>query len=86
MASLFVPLALNMYLINLTFSMFVPIMGRAGSGLNPDLIIGFFAAALTLASMSFLCPLVMVMNKPNNVITTLYMSTAITAILVMSTR
>ena len=36
--------------------------------------------------LSFLCPLVMVMNKPNNVISTLYMSTIITVILVLTTR
>ena len=35
---------------------------------------------------SFLCPLVMVMRKPNNVISTLYMSTIITVILVITTR
>ena len=35
---------------------------------------------------SFLCPLVMVMRKPNNVISTLYMTTIITIILVITTR
>ena len=84
--SLFVPLTLNMYLINMTFAMFVPIMGRAGSAINPDLLIGYKAAIMSLATMSFLCPLVMVMNKPNNVITTLYMTTLVTAILVCATK
>jgi hypothetical protein len=50
-ASLVVPLILNMYLIHTAFVMFVPIMGRAGSAVNPDLLIGYKAAFLTLASM-----------------------------------
>lgn len=82
LSSLCVPLILNMYLIYTTFAMFIPIMGRAGSSINPDLLIGYKAASMALATMSFLCPLVMVMNKPNNVISTLYMSTIITVILV----
>jgi hypothetical protein len=36
-----VPLILNMYLISTTFSMFIPIMSRSGSSINPDLIIGY---------------------------------------------
>jgi len=86
MLSILIPLTLNMYLIYTTFVMFVPIMGRSGSGINPDLVIGYKAASMTLATMSFLCPLVMVMNRPNNVITTLYMTTIITAILVSTTK
>lgn len=84
--SVVVPLTFNMYLIYTTFAMFVPIMGRAGSVLNPDLLIGYKAASMALATMSFLCPLVMVMRKPNNVISTLYMTTIITIILVITTR
>eukprot|EP00092_Neocalanus_flemingeri_P002862 GFUD01003060.1.p1 GENE.GFUD01003060.1~~GFUD01003060.1.p1 ORF type:complete len:914 (+),score=90.26 GFUD01003060.1:82-2823(+) len=76
--SLLVPLILNMYLIFTTFSMFIPIMSRAGYALNPDLIIGYKAASMTLATISFLCPLAMVMNKPMNVITTLYVTTFVT--------
>lgn len=49
--SLTIPLILNMYLIYTTFTMFVPIMGRAGSAVNPDLLIGYKAASMTLASM-----------------------------------
>ena len=41
--SVVVPLTFNMYLIYTTFAMFVPIMGRAGSVLNPDLLIGYKA-------------------------------------------
>lgn len=83
--SLTVPLIMMMYLIYMTFAMFIPIMGRSGSFVNPDLIIGYKAASMTLATISFLCPLVMVMNKPSNVITTLYMTTIISVILVVTT-
>lgn len=113
MISLTVPLILNMYLISLTFTMFVPVMGRSGSTFNPDLVIGFKASVMTLATMrqallmtlqfstfaikiynlqpfhlrgSYLCPLVIVMRKPTNVTTALYMTTIITGILVCTTR
>jgi len=86
LTSLVVPLILNMYLIYTTFVMFIPIMGRAGSVMNPDLIIGYKAASMTLATISFICPLAMVMNKPMNVIVTLYISTLVTLILVVTTR
>ena len=76
--SLLLPLILNMYLIFTTFTMFIPIMSRAGSSINPDLIIGYKAAGMTLATISFICPLAMVMNKPVNVITTLYVVTLTT--------
>jgi len=76
--SLLVPLILNMYLISNTFSMFIPIMSRAGSALNPDVIIGYKAALMTLGTISFLCPLAMVMNKPMNVLSTLYITTFLT--------
>ena len=41
LVSLLIPLILNMYLILTTFAMFIPIMGRAGSALNPDIIVGY---------------------------------------------
>ena len=41
--SVCVPLIFNMYLVYTTFAMFVPIMGRAGSAINPDLLIGYKA-------------------------------------------
>jgi len=66
--------------------MFIPIMGRAGSALNPDIIVGYKAALLTLATISFLCPLAMVMRKPMNLITALYMTTLITVLLVSGTK
>lgn len=41
---------------------------------------------MTLATLSFICPLFMVMNKPPAVMTTLYMTTFITVVLVVTTR
>jgi len=86
LGSLLIPLILNMYLILTTFAMFIPIMARAGSGLNPDLIIGYKAAGMTLATISFLCPLAMVMKKPMNIVMSLYVVTFFTVGAVISTR
>lgn len=84
--SLAIPLIMMMYLIYMTFLMFIPIMGRSGSFLNPDLIIGYKAASMTLATLSFICPLFMVMHRPPAVMTTLYMVTFFSVILVVTTR
>lgn len=84
--SLAIPLIMMMYLVYMTFLMFIPIMGRSGSGINPDLIIGYKAASMTLATLSFICPLFMVMNRPPAVMTTLYLTTFISVILVVTTR
>ncbi len=84
--SLTIPLIMMMYLIYMTFLMFIPIMGRSGSFLNPDLIIGYKAASMTLATLSFICPLFMVMHRPPTVMTTLYMTTFAAVIAVITTR
>ena len=76
--SLLLPLIMHMCLILTTFTMFIPIMSRAGSAVNPDLIIGFKATSMTLSMISFLCPLVMVLEKPMKVCTSLYIITMIT--------
>ena len=41
---------------------------------------------MTLATLSFICPLFMVLKKPPAVITTLYMTTILSVILVVITR
>ena len=84
--SLLLPLILNMYLIFTAFTLFIPIMSRAGSSINPDLIIGYKAAGMTLATISFICPLSMVMNKPKNLITSLYLITFATMGAVLFTQ
>lgn len=86
LGSVLVPLILNMYLILTTFAMFIPIMSRSGSGLNPDLIIGYKAAGMTLATISFLCPLAMVLRRPTNVINTLFIVTFVTMAAVATTK
>ena len=85
LVSLAIPLVMMMYLIYMIFVMFIPIMGRSGSFINPDLIIGYKAASMTLATISFLCPLVMVLKNPSRVITVLYMTTFVTVIAVITT-
>ena len=84
--SLLVPLILHMCLVLTTFTMFIPIMSRAGSAVNPDLIIGYKAASMTLAMISFLCPLVMVTERPMRIITCLYVTTMVTMGLCLFTR
>ena len=78
LSSLLLPLIMHMYFILITFVMFVPLMGRSGSAVNPDLIIGLKAAVVTLAMISYLCPLAMVVQKPMKVVTTLYILTMLT--------
>ncbi len=51
LVSLFVPLLLNITMIYATFIMFIPIMGRSGSAINPDLLIGCLTVAMTLATI-----------------------------------
>jgi len=84
--SLLVPLILHMCLILTTFTMFIPIMSRSGSSVNPDLIIGYKSASMTLAMISFLCPLVMVINKPMKVITSLYVTVMVTMFVCLFTK
>lgn len=84
--SLLVPLIFNAYLIYNTFAMFIPIMSRVGASINPDLIIGLKAALMTLATISYLCPLAMVMKKPMNVLTTLYITTLATMLICLFTN
>ncbi len=49
--SLIIPLLLNLTMIYATFIMFIPIMGRSGSAINPDLLIGCLTVAMTLATI-----------------------------------
>ena len=51
LSSLFVPLVLSISMTYATFIMFIPIMGRAGSAVNPDLLIGCKAVSMTLATI-----------------------------------
>lgn len=85
LTSLLVPLVLNMYLTLTTFAMFIPIMSRSGSWINPDLIIGYKAVGITLTTISFLCPLAMVIKKPLNVIWSLYLISFFTMVALMTT-
>ena len=51
LCSLFFPLLMNISMIYATFIMFIPIMGRSGSSINPDLLIGCLTVAMTLATI-----------------------------------
>eukprot|EP00094_Tigriopus_californicus_P008285 TCALIF_07981-PA protein Name:"Similar to ermp1 Endoplasmic reticulum metallopeptidase 1 (Xenopus laevis)" AED:0.31 eAED:0.31 QI:0/0.9/0.90/0.90/1/1/11/658/673 len=79
------PMLLNMKLMHSAFVMFIPIMGRSGSVLNPDLIIGYKTVALTLGTLSFLCPLTMVVRRTSSILTALYMTVILTCLAVLFT-
>ena len=49
--SLTVPMILSITITYATFMMFIPIMGRAGSVMNPDILIGCKAVFMTLATI-----------------------------------
>jgi len=51
--SMFVPLTMTLGVAHATFVLFVPIMGRSGSALNPDLLIGSKSVTFTLASIRY---------------------------------
>jgi hypothetical protein len=81
--SLTIPLTMMMYLIYMTFLMFIPIMGRYGSSANPEFLIGWKSTFMTLATLSFICPLFMVMNKTRLVPSILTITTIISVIIGM---
>jgi len=85
--SLAIPLTMIMYLIYMTFLMFIPIMGRYGSSGNPEFLIGWKSTFMTLATLSFICPLFMVMKKsiPYIVPSVLNIVTVVSVILVTAT-
>ena len=83
--SLTIPLTMMMYLIYMTFLMFIPIMGRYGSSANPEFLIGWKSTFMTLATLSFICPLFMVMNKTRLVPSILTITTIISVIIVVAT-
>ena len=74
-----------MYLIYMTFVMFIPIMGRYGSSGNPEFLIGWKSTFMTLATLSFICPLFMVMKKTHIVPSILNITTILSVILVVAT-
>ena len=47
------PLLMNMTTIFGSYALFIPIMGRAGSAVNPDLVIGCKTVVMTLASIRY---------------------------------
>ena len=44
---------MNMTTIFGSYALFIPIMGRAGSAVNPDLVIGCKTVVMTLASIRY---------------------------------
>ena len=73
-------LLLTAYLTLTTLSMFIPIMGRAGSAVNPDIIIGCQVQLLfpyLNLYISFTCLLV---DRPNNIFDRFIMTSYLTTL------
>ncbi|KAM3846159.1 endoplasmic reticulum metallopeptidase 1 isoform 2-T2 [Vipera latastei] len=51
---MFIPYLYLMYLIRLIFEMFVPIMGRSGSEVPPDVVMGIFIVVMSILLSSYL--------------------------------
>merc|ERR1712142_293646 len=51
-----IPLLLGFYVVQLIFTIFIPVMGRFGSDSNPDILIGGAVALFTLLLFTFLLP------------------------------
>ena len=73
-------------LLTIYLNSYFSVILRSGSSVNPDLIIGYKSASMTLAMISFLCPLVMVINKPMKVITSLYVTVMVTMFVCLFTK
>ena len=58
----FIPLALGFYVVQLIFTIFIPVMGRFGSHSNPDILIGGAVALFTLLLLAFLLPVLSLLD------------------------
>ncbi|XP_030388603.1 endoplasmic reticulum metallopeptidase 1-like [Scaptodrosophila lebanonensis] len=55
------------YLFLAFLTILIPMMGRKGIGMNPDLIISGLCALGTILSMGFVAPLINVFRRPNSI-------------------
>ncbi|XP_023327350.1 endoplasmic reticulum metallopeptidase 1 [Eurytemora carolleeae] len=59
----FVPLTMWCYMVQLVFTIFIPIMGRRGASSNPDIFIGLAVSGSTYLLVQFLLPLLVLMKR-----------------------
>ncbi|KAG8237643.1 hypothetical protein J437_LFUL013621, partial [Ladona fulva] len=62
------PFTLTTYLVLGVLSLFVPIMGRIGSGTNPDAIVAILSAIPYSLIFMYLAPLVLLVRRPSMVL------------------
>lgn len=66
---------------HMMMNMFIPITGRIGASINPDLIIGVIATFLTLLTCSYMTPLLFLLKKTDKLIGELVAITVIALLL-----
>lgn len=81
-----VALAWSTQFYHILMNMFVPITGRIGSSINPDVIVGTLATFATLFSCSYLTPLLFLLKKTDKLIGELVAITLIALVLATSTH
>merc|ERR1711915_1157548 len=63
-----IPLMMASYVIQLIFTIFIPVMGRFGTDLNPDILIGAAVAFFSLLFLFFIFPLLSSWTYPFKII------------------
>ncbi|GFV53101.1 endoplasmic reticulum metallopeptidase 1 [Trichonephila clavipes] len=80
-----IPLSLLLYCGWSMYTVFIPIMGRIGAMINPDLLVGLFTTVLVFFSTSYMFSLIQVLASPRKVIMLLLFIVATTVTLVCVT-
>ncbi|GBM24991.1 Endoplasmic reticulum metallopeptidase 1 [Araneus ventricosus] len=80
-----IPLSLLLYCCWSMYTVFIPIMGRIGAMINPDLLVGLFTTLLVFLCTSYMFSLIQVMTPPRKVIMLLLFIVATTVSLVCLT-
>ena len=80
------PLSLWSYIMQLVFTIFIPIMGRRGGSLNPDLILGLITAVFTVILAVLLLPVFYSLRQQRLVRGFLLLLHLLTVLLVTTTR
>lgn len=66
---------------HMVLNLFIPITGRIGASINPDLIIGAIATFLTLLTCSYMTPLLFLLKKTDKLVGELVAITVIALLL-----
>ncbi|KAF8773225.1 Endoplasmic reticulum metallopeptidase 1 like protein [Argiope bruennichi] len=80
-----IPLSLLLYCVWSMYTVFIPIMGRIGAMINPDILVCLFTTLLVFLCTSYMFSLIQVMSPPKEVIMILLCIVATTVTLVCLT-